>query len=279
MNFCLQLSFCAYRFDLIYLGPFFPLIQISMCRLSWFMYLLHFVNIIVKKLTIWSVPAVSDFAGPWSVWSWPHLHASSSPLVAAKTNIWILSSAYCWTTQSCMTNYQGRLCPELYAAILGQLWNDHEALRVCSLSCHTLRPHAQELLFKKIIVLFGSDEYDCYTSHYLRGSRLKTVTIFLIHMLDAPLFHFRSIIHTFTFWSFQEHVFYLHFSFPLEHAVGSRLSFYMLYPCFVHMFYMPLPCGLSLFKPVEYCRRTLVCSLLRIPTNTTWLSSRTLTRH
>ena len=69
-----------------------------------------------------------------------------------------------------MTNYQGRLCPELYAAILGQLWNDHEALRTFSLSCHILRPLAQELLFKKIIVTFG------VTLRFgIRGSRLKTI--------------------------------------------------------------------------------------------------------
>ena len=75
-----------------------------------------------------------------------------------------------------MTNYQGILCPELYAAILGQLWDDHEALRTCSLSCHILRPLAQELLFKKITVAFGPNEYRfTSSSRHIRGSRLKTI--------------------------------------------------------------------------------------------------------
>ena len=38
----------------------------------------------------------------------------------------------------------------------------------------------------------------------------------------------------------------------------------MLYPRFVHMFTMPLPQGLLVYKLVECGRTSLVCSLLRI---------------
>ena len=85
---------------------------------------------------------------------------------------------------------------------------------------------------------------------------------FSIHTLDAP-FSFPFYYTHVYLWSFQEQVFYFYFSFPFEHVLV--VVFTCLILALLHMFYMPLPCGLSLFKPVEYGRRTSVCSLLRIP--------------
>ena len=87
---------------------------------------------------------------------------------------------------------------------------------------------------------------------------------FFLYTCLTHLFHFRFIINMFSFDCFKN----MRFTFTFHYRLNMQLVV-VVFTCFIlallHMFYMPLPCGLLLFKLVEYHRRTLVCSLLRIP--------------
>ena len=85
------------------------------------------------------------------------------------------------------------------------------------------------------------------------------VMIFLYTRLKH-LFHFCFIIHMFTFDRFKNRCFTFTFHFRLNMCWSSFLHAFASF-LYIH-FYMLSPYGLLLYKPVEYGRRTSVCSLL-----------------